>query len=204
MKPYPTSEEDKLLLDGCLNGDGKCRENFVRQYSSLVYATVLRVTKSKNTILSEQCVEDLHQTVFLTMFDKNCRKLRQFKGKNGCRLASWVRLVAGNVVLDYLRRGTDALAHKQQTMPLELASELNDPEPLAIDQLAAAEQWRQVEEGLGQLKKRDQLLIRLHCLEGLSLPVVAKTLGLSEKNIHSVKHRAVQRLKDSIIGKKKR
>lgn len=87
-------------------------------------------------------------------------------------------------------------------MPLDVVAELNAPEPLPIDQLTAAEQWQQIEEGIRQLKTRDQLLVRMHCLEGQSLPIVAKILGISEKNMHSVKHRAIQRLKSVIIGKK--
>jgi RNA polymerase sigma factor (sigma-70 family) len=163
----------------------------------------LKVIKSKNAHLSEQSIEDLHQNVFLSLFDRRCRKLRQYKGKNGCSLASWVRLVTGNMVLDYLRRGMDALAPRQQIMPLEMAAELNAPEPLPIDQLTAAEQWQQIENGLRHLKTRDQLIVRLHCLDEQPLSDVAKILGVSEKNMHSVKHRAIKRLKTVIVGKKK-
>ena len=203
MESNLTLKTDRALLSGCLQGDQRCHEIFVRQFSSLVFSTILKVIKSKNAHLSEQSIEDLHQNVFLSLFDRRCRKLRQYKGKNGCSLASWVRLVTGNMVLDYLRRGMDALAPRQQIMPLEMAAELNAPEPLPIDQLTAAEQWQQIENGLRHLKTRDQLIIRLHCLDEQPLSDVAKILGVSEKNIHSVKHRAIKRLKTVIVGKKK-
>ena len=39
---------------------------------------------------------------------------------------------------------------------------------------------------------------RLHCLEERSLAQVAVILDVSEANIHSVKHRAIQRLKEAV------
>lgn len=202
MDPILSSKLDKDLLSGCFKGDGKCRQAFVRRFSNLVFATIQRAVKIKNAHLSQQSIEDLHQTVFLQLFENGCRKLKQYKGKNGCSLASWIRMLTGRVVLDHLRRGTDALAHRHQTVALELVAELNAPEPSPLDQLTAAEQRDSIAWGLKQLQARDQLVIRMHCLEGQSLLKVSKAVGISQKNIHSVKHRAIQRLKTVIKTRK--
>jgi DNA-directed RNA polymerase specialized sigma24 family protein len=41
-------------------------------------------------------------------------------------------------------------------------------------------------------------MIQLHCLEERPLAQVALMLDVSEVNVHSVKHRAVQRLKRAV------
>lgn len=200
MDPKLTPLSDKALLAGCVKGDSRCREVFVRQYSGLVFATIQRALKIKNVHLSQQSVEDLHQTAFLFLFEHDCRKLKQYKGKNGCSLASWIRMLTGRMVLDHLRRGADVLAHRHQAQTVELASELCSPQPSMLERLTDAEQWHQIERGLKQLEPRDRLVIQLHCLEGRPLAKVAQATGISMKNIHSVKHRAIQRLKAVVVG----
>ena len=202
MDPSLTPRSDDDLLYGCLNGDRCCRETFVRQFSNLVFSTIQHVVKIKNTHLSRQSVEDLHQTVFLQLFDNESRKLKQYKGNNGCSLASWIRMLTGRIVIDHLRRGMDALAPRHHVVTLELVSELNEPGPSAVEQMTIAEQWNLITSGLKQLKARDQLVIRMHCLDGQSLRTVAQVIGVSEKNIHSIKHRAIQRLKSVITDQK--
>ena len=198
MDSDQNSKSDADLLSGCLNGDSSCRQAFVRRFSNLVFATIQRTAKVKNAHLSQQDIEDLHQTAFLQLFESGCRKLRRYKGKRGCTLASWIRMLTSRIVLDHLRRGSDALAHRHQTVALEFLSDLNAPGPSPLSQLTAAEQRGQLAWGLKQLKARDQLVIRMHCLEGQPLPKIAQAIGISDKNIHSVKHRAIQRLKSVI------
>lgn len=198
MDPGLTILSDKELLSGCFMGDRSCQETFVLRFSNLVYGKIQRALKAKNIQLDQQFIEDLHQTVFLQLFDRKCRKLRQYKGKNGCSLASWICIVTGHTVLDHLRRGTDALSHRHQAAVLELATELHETGSSPIDQLTNAEQLRQIELGLKQLKARDQLVIRMHYMEGRPIQKVAQVLGISKKNIYSAKHRAIQRLKVAI------
>lgn len=190
---------DKQLLAGCLSGDGHHQEAFVRQFSNLVFATIQRVGISKNARLSQQTIADLHQTVFLLLFEKKCQRLKQYRGKNGCSLASWIRVLTTRAVLDHLRRGTDALAPKRKAFALEQLPEMTASEPSAFEQLTVAELRAEVASGLKRLKPRDRLVIHMHCLEGQPLARVAQVLGISAQNIHSVKHRAIQRLRKVII-----
>ena len=192
---------DKALLIGCLKGDSDCQEKFVRQYSNLVFATIQRAVKAKAAPVSMQSMEDLHQTVFLSLFENNCRKLRQYKGENGCSVASWIRMLTSRIVLDHLRRGMDALAPRHQTVPMDVLNEIHASEPSAFEQVTLAEQWDQIEIALDRLKARDQLVLRMHFQDGRSLKTIAHALGISEKTIHSVKHRAIQRLKRAIETK---
>lgn len=190
---------DNVLINDCLAGDQAAREQFVRRFSRLVFSAIHGAVKAKGAVLSEQDIEDLHNTVFVSFFDRRCRKLRQFEGRNGCTLASWVRMVAVRTVLDHLRRGRDALARPERVAPLEFTCELAAGEqasPWAWVQ--AKEQRELIQQGLQRLSDRDRLMIQLHCLEERSLAQVALMLDVTEANVHSVKHRAIQRLKHAV------
>lgn len=198
MKPCQACISDETILSGCIKGDRDFQEAFVMRFSNLVYDRIHRTLKKVNTQINQQHIEDLHQTVFLKLFDQKCRKLKQYKGKNGCSLGSWICVVTMRIVLDYLSRGTDALAHRHPSETLDLAVELHAPGPLPSDQLTTAEHWRQIEMGLKQLKMRDQLVIRMHYCDGYPMKNIGKALGISKENIHSVKHRALKRLRSKI------
>ena len=188
---------DKELVQGCLSGDKTVQDNFVRTFSRLVFSTIHSVFKSKGVRFEGQDAEDLHNTVFVALFEKRCLKLRRFEGKNGCSLASWIRMITVRAVLDHLRRGKDPLCSPRQLRPLESIVDLQEgSSPWTL--LADKEQSLLLERGLEKLSARDQLLIRLHCLEERPLAHVADILKVSESNIHSVKHRAVRRLKAAV------
>lgn len=189
---------DKQLVAGCLDADAAVQEIFVRQFSNLVYAAILGVVKSKTVVLSQHDIEDLHSAVFLQLFEKRCRKLGQFEGKNGCSLASWVRMISVRTVLDHLRRRTDVLARQDRLVSMDAIYDLQSHTPSQWDRLAQSEQAKLIERGLRQLSDRDQLMIRMHCLDGCSLKQMAEVLRVSPGNVHSVKHRAVQRLKQAV------
>lgn len=194
-----TALSDRELINGCLARDKTASEAFVRRFSRLVYSSILGVIKSKGAFISQQDVEDLHNTVFVSFFEKTGRKLRQFEGRNGCSLASWVRMVTVRAVLDFLRRRSDPLSRSEKVTPLELIPDpSDDTQASAWACLVAKEQQMLIEKGLQQLKTRDQLVIRMHCLEERPLAQVAVILHVSEANIHSVKHRAISRLKEAV------
>jgi RNA polymerase sigma factor (sigma-70 family) len=198
MESKLIASSDKALLAGCLRHDPEFQEAFIRKFSNLVYKTIHQVLKSKDVHRSLISVEDLHQSLFLQLFESNCSKLSQYKGANGCSLASWIRLITSRLVIDHLRRGTDALAPRHQAFSLDVVPELYEPGLSALERITALEQLKLLEKALKKLKMRDQLVIRLHCIDGQPLIKVSRALGISNKNIHSVKSRAIQRLKAAI------
>ena len=190
--------DDRQLLAGCLDGNARAYEQLVRQFSNLIYSTLYGTARSKNAHLSRQDMEDLHSTVFVQLFDNGCRRLRQYKGKNGCSLASWIRMITVRAMLDHLRKTRDALARPERMLPLDLLPEMEVASPSAQAELERNEQQRILEAAIERLTERDQLMIRMHCIEGCSLKSMAALLKVSENNVHSIKHRAVERIKKEI------
>lgn len=189
------TEDEKDLLIRCFNGNPQAQADFVTRYSDLVYYTVLRTLRTKSPGWQAQDIEDLYQTVFLLLLERQCKRLRQFRGKNGCSLRSWVRMIAVRTVIDHLRSRKDALSHSDAldaaSLLLNLPGDLVDP----VDLLDRAQQMDRVREGLRSLVPRDRLFIKLHCFKEMSIQEVAEVLGVSENNAYTIKHRALKRLK---------
>ena len=99
-----SSSKDRRWLKKCIAGDKKACIKFVREFSDLVYRSVRNTLWVKNVHFNQYDIEDLHNTVFLKLFENQSQKLRQFKGKNGCGLGTWIRTITVRIVLNHIRK----------------------------------------------------------------------------------------------------
>jgi RNA polymerase sigma factor (sigma-70 family) len=188
-------EDDFLLISRCISGDRQGWEKLVRRFSDHVYKTVQYTFKTKRITYSRPEIEDLHNIVFVSLFENRCRKLRQYEGKNGCSLSSWIRIIAARTVVDHLRKfRTDPLAGP---VPLDDV-DIKTDEPEQWSRIEKEEQWRLASKGMDSLPQRDRLLLKLHYLEGLSMKEAAEVIQVTEENAHVIKHRALKRLKELV------
>ncbi len=190
-----TDLDEKAILVGCCTGERRDQETFIHQYSNLVYNTVLQTYRAKNIAYQSHELDDLHNTVFLRLLDNQCRRLRQYKGKNGCSLASWIRMITVRTVIDHLRQSKDALSQSWKLDDIEGLHRIQAENPDPCQLLDEARQWDLIKQGLDTLTPRDRLFLKLHCLEGAPIQDVAGIMNISENNAYSVKHRAIKRLK---------
>jgi RNA polymerase sigma factor (sigma-70 family) len=197
----PSYEEDRLLLSRCFSGDRDAYEALVRQFSDLVYRVIQHTYSIKDISFTTSDLEDLHNSIFLSLFENGCKKLKQYKGKNGCSLASWIRIISVRKVIDTLRKeSVDALNSRRPAAPVEMIDyfETEEPEPwIAIDK---EDKWKLVMDGMKDLLPRDRLFLKLHFVKRLSIGEVANIMRLSESNAHSMKHRALKRLKSKVLS----
>jgi len=198
-EPHPTPDEDRRLLSRCFSGDRKASENLVRRFSGLVYKTVQRTLLTKNVPFSKQDMEDLHNTVFLKLLEHECKKLRQYRGKNGCSLASWIRVVTVRTVLNHIRKkGMDAIGWQRKRLALEDISELKSQRAETLAVMERSEQERLLEEGIQHLSARDRLFVKLHFEKAYSVEEIAETMRISTQNLYTIKHRVIQRIKNYV------
>ena len=190
--------EDRHLLSRCLDGDREASELFVRRFSGLIYHSVRHTLATKGMPFSSEDLEDLHNTIFLHLFENRCRKLSQYQGKNGASLASWLKVVSVRTVLNHIRGS----AHRALWQDRQISFEnLSDQDREALGPLASmekAEQRRLLQSAIQLLSPRDRLFMRLFFEEGLSIEEVAEFLGISLENVYTVKHRTVQRLRSHL------
>ncbi|MCK4486074.1 MAG: sigma-70 family RNA polymerase sigma factor [Desulfobacterales bacterium] len=194
-------EEDRQLLSKCFSGDRKASETLIRRFSDLVYRSVQYTLIAKHVSFNRQDLEDLHNTVFLRLFEQGCKRLRQYKGKNGCSLASWIRMIAVRTVLDHLRKkGVDAMAWQKKRVPLEELPELKADEIEFGANMEKPEQERLLQDGMQRLPPRDRLFMKLHYSQELSVAEVAEAMQVSVGTAYTLKHRAIQRLKSHVAS----
>ena len=191
-------DEDKLRQK-CLAGDRAAAEEFVRRYSDLVYRTVQYTLLNRNTPFVPEDISDLHNTIFLEFFDNGCKKLGQFEGRNGCRLATWVRLVAMRIVLNHLRkRGVDSISGRRQLVGADYIRELQAESRETLELLEQAEQAALLENCIRQLPAKYRLFFKLHCECELSAQEIAQAMQISIDNVYTVKHRGIKKLQEII------
>jgi len=191
---------ERALITGCVSGSRDALEGLVLRFSDPVYRSIQYAFKAKCIQYSREDLEDLHNSVFLSLFEDRCRKLRQYKGEKGCSLATWIRLITVRMVIDHMRKtGVDAIGGRNKKLPIDLLDSFKSDGPDLLADMERAEQWRLVQDGMKGLPPRDRFFLTLHCEEGLSIREIADLMDISEENAYSIKHRAVKRLKAGII-----
>lgn len=194
-------EEDRQLLSECFSGNRKATETLVRRFSDLVYGSVQYILMSKQVSFNEYDLEDLHNTIFLRLFEHGYKRLKQYQGKNGCSLRSWIRMVAVRTVLDHLRKnGLDAMVWQKKLVPIEQALGIKQDEIEPWAAMNKAEQGHLLQDGIQSLSPRYQLFMKLHLDHELPVEEVAAAMQLSIEHAYTVKHRAIQKLKLYVAG----
>ena len=194
-------DDDRRLVSRCTSGDREASEILVRRFSNLVYRSVQYTFKTKHIPYTRDDLDDFHNSVFLELFENNRQKLRKYKGKNGCSLSTWIRIVTVRIVLNHLRKkGVDTMTGRKWNIPLEDIPELKESGADTWKQVERAEQEQLVRDGIKSLSPRDQLFLRLHFDQGLSVEEVSEIMKLSVQNAHTLKHRSIKRLTSYIAS----
>ena len=194
-----SSRKDRRWLKKCTAGDKRACERLVKEFSDLVYRSVRHTLGVKNVNFNQDDLEDLHNTVFLKLFENQGKKLGQFKGKNGCGLGTWIRIIAVRIVLNHIRKkGLDSITGQKKRIPLEDIPELGLADSGMLAEIEKADKLQSIKDEIRKLPPRDRLFLLLHYENGYSLKEVAKTMKLSLNNAYTIKHRAIQKLKSTL------
>ncbi len=178
--------QEQSLITGCIRGDKAAWDAFVQQYSPLVYHTIRKTFVTYHAESTSDLVDDLFQDFFLAIVADEFKKLRQFRGDNGCTLASWLRMVAARLTIDELRKRVTSRADA----PLELAQP-DDTDCAAITD----EQLNALSQAIESLPPKDRLLIQFCFRQNLSPPDVAKLLKTSVPAVYTQKSRILSKLR---------
>lgn len=193
---------DLEFIQKCVKGDKQSWDEFVDKYSRLIYNYIYSVLNSAGSQLPQDNISDIFQEIFLSLVKDNFKKLKSFQGRNGCSLASWLRQVAVNRSIDYLRR---------LKIPVSLDEDCEDnlglKEILADDSLSVKETLTQDEKSralkdcIERLDNNDKYFLKLHIHKGLKLEELKRHFKLSRPAIDMRKSRIIERLRDCFKGK---
>jgi RNA polymerase sigma factor (sigma-70 family) len=182
------TEQERTLIAGCAKGEKAAWDAFVRQYSNLVYHTIRKTLTLHHAESRADAVDDLYQEFFVFLLKDNCKKLSQFRGDGGCTLASWLRVVASRLTIDFLR--------KQPAPTVEVTVSYASDEADASDSMIDREKEMSLSQALDGLSPRDRLIIQLSFRQALPPEEIAAILKMSIGAVYTQKSRVLDKLRE--------
>jgi RNA polymerase sigma-70 factor (ECF subfamily) len=194
--------DDIGLLTKCINGEQASWDIFVKRYSKLVYHAVHHTLKLHSYTHKTEDIEDIHNSIFLSLIENDFRKLRQFEGRRGCSLSSWVRLISVRSTIDFLRSQKVHLSINGDSETAQPIIETLIDDRLSVEkQMEMAETERAFKDAINELSPSDKLFIRLYYEKELPEEEIAGIMHVSINTIYSKKNRIREKIK-KILGDK--
>lgn len=194
--------DDREFVQKCVKGDKSAWDEFVDKYSRLIYSYIHNVLKIKGSILTKDNINDLFQEIFLSLIKDNFKKLRSFKARNRCSLASWLRQVVINYTIDYIRKLRPAVSlDEENDDEFSLKEILTDGSPSVTDTLNQKEQFKYLKDCIERLNTDEKYFLELYINRGLSLEELKDHFKLSRPAIDMRKSRIIDRLRECFKSK---
>jgi RNA polymerase sigma factor (sigma-70 family) len=193
---------DLEFVQKCVKRDKQAWIQFVDRYSRLIYNYIHSVLRVKGYVVAQENINDLFQEIFLLLTRDNFEKLKSFKARNGCSLASWLRQVVVNCTIDYIRKLRPTVSLDEESDDgLTLKDILADDSTSTRDVVNQEELLTRLKDCIERLNRDDKYFLRLHINKGLSLEALRGHLRLSRGAIDMRKARIIERLRDCFRGK---
>jgi RNA polymerase sigma factor (sigma-70 family) len=188
--------DDLEFVQSCVKGDRQSWDEFLNKYSRLIYNYIHNVLNAKGFAFTQDHSSDIFQEIFCSLAKDNYKKLKSFKAKNGCTLATWLRQVTINSTIDYLRKIKPAVAiDEERDDGFSLKDILRDDAVQVLDALSQKERLSALKECIGKLGTNDKYFIEMHINRNLKLERLKDHFRLSRGAIDMWKARILERLK---------
>ncbi len=193
---------DLEFVQKCVKGDKPSWDAFVDKYSRLIYSYIYSVLKVKGIALAEENINDLFQEIFLLLAKDNFQKLKSFKARNGCSLASWLRQVTVNFTIDYTRKLKPVVSlDEEDEDDFSLKEVLAANSASAMDMLIQEEKVGSLKDCIKLLERGDRYFLQLHINRGLTLEELKGHFKVSRGAIDMRKSRIIDRLRGCFRSK---
>lgn len=181
------------LIERCIAGDKNAFNDFITQYTRLVFSTIKQIFNKYSFSYNNNDLEDLHNSLFLSFMENDFKKLKQFKGNS--QFSTYLRVVTVRFTLDHLRR------EKKQFLIDSIDSDdsllqLADKNPAQEEVLEKSEAERELRKVIEKLAPDEQLLLKLAYYKELSPKEVSQIMGISIVAYYSKKSRIMGKIKN--------
>lgn len=181
-----TDREFIEFLGRCIDKEKDAWDAFVKNYSSIIYNYILRTLQRYNYFIQNDEVDELFNKVFLNLLDKDCQRLKNFRGKNERSFCAYLREICFNMSIDFLRQQRNFI--KFENIQYKISEEDNFKE---LDKKDATEVISSL---VKDLPIRQRYLFNLIYEEGLDLKHISKNMNLKLNAIHQLKYRMINNL----------
>ena len=185
---------DVTLIQGCVNKDRATWDIFVARFSRLIYDAIIRSLQCYGRRVDKDTIADLHNDVFIFLLDNECRALRAFEGRNGCKLSYYLRTIAVRKTIDYLRKlNSDELLPRDNNE--KALAEQKDDSVEICEVMVQEEAVEITQDLLSRLREDEARLCRMLFYEGKTPAAIARELGISVDYFYVSKKRILNKLK---------
>ncbi len=188
---FGIAEDDRRLIDRCLTAEPGAWEDFLRLYRRTLSGAVRSVLHRSRWMAQEEDVDNVVQDVVLALYEDSFRRLRSFQGQ--CSLAGWLRSVATNHTLNFIRFERMRRGRSLDADPLLIPEAPPDANAPSEDDV---ERLQSVRARMDDLPPRDRLALQLHYFDGMPQKEIARILRVSENTIWPLVSRARKKLQD--------
>ena len=194
--------DDLEFVRRFVSGDKQARGELLVNYSRHNYTYIHNILAVRGFSAGRDFADEIFQGIFCVLIDDDCRKLRSFKAKNGCSLATWLRQVTINFTLSFLRKLKPVVALDEEVEGgSSLADYLVDETHSARDLAGQAERLDKLQECISGLNTEDKYFIELHINHGLRFVDLKDHFKVSRGAFDMRKSRILRRLKDCFKNK---
>jgi len=179
----------------CADHDKDAWNEFLQRYSRLIYSYIYRVINNYSGIAANNLADDIFQELISALFDDNSKKIRSFKGLNGCSFATWLRLVTINFTRTYAGKQRYMVELDDEKEGYCLKDRIIDRQILPDEAALYKEHSDNLKECVKLLDNDDRLFVQLYLSKGMTLEAVRQVFRVSRTAIDMRKARLLERLK---------
>ena len=189
------NEKEYQILKKCID-DGECEEFVQKQYGRIkrcVTKTLLK-KKPKST---DADINDLIGDVFVQIFNKNCRKLRQYKKDGGKSVNGWIYMIAYQTVSNHIRKH-DIIYDSDSEISENIENNIHASQEEIYSLIQNKELF---ENTIKNFDKIDKIILKLSLYEGFSSRQIGEIIHMEERSINNRRSKINKLLKEIINPK---
>jgi RNA polymerase sigma factor (sigma-70 family) len=193
--PSRDHSADLALIAAICGGDRAAWQRLVETFGADLRGALRRALLSRGCPVAQHTLEDLEADLWLGLVADSFRRLSAYSGR--CGLRQWLKVVASNHVIDFLRRQRPTVSlsggasEDGEAIPdLDLPSA--DPDPLT--QLEDRRQADTLRRALDLLSDEDRLFVELYYQRELSFERVAELMSTTVGATYARKNRLRKRI----------
>ena len=193
---------DLDFVQRCVKKDKDAWDEFLKEYSRLIYTYIHSVLNAKGATLKQEHVKDIFQDLFCALIQDNYKKLKSFKAKNGCSLASWLRQVTINFTIDYIRKLKPTVSIDEEIDEERSLKDIIPDSSAEIRQiLSDKERLKELKDCIAQLNSEEKYFLELNLNRGMRLEELKDYFRVSRAAVDMRKSRIMDKLKECFQSK---
>lgn len=187
--PYGAVSDQQLLRLALARSEAGWLE-LMRRHRNLIYGCIHRTLGRYGVRACNETADDIFSDVCMRLLHNDMRRLRAYDPERGCKLSSWIGLIAVNAAHDHLR----SRARTPTVDTIDGRADHADSCPSPLEQLLHRERSVQLRRLANQLSSKDRDFLDLYVHRELSPKEIARRMRVSVKTVYSCRSRIERRL----------